>query len=79
MPYEVSMGAGLAHRLELEGLAFHRKVYHGYKRLAQEEPERVLPLDADGEIDKIQREIRKRVYPFLEERGHRGREPGGFR
>lgn len=35
-------------RIEQEGMAFHRKVYEGYKKIEQEEPDRFTAVDASG-------------------------------
>ncbi len=48
-------------RIELEKLDFHRKVYEGYKALADEEPDRIELLDASGSISEIAGTIRKRL------------------
>lgn len=55
-------------RLELEEQAFHRAVYQGYHELAKEEPERIIPVDAGGEVEEIQKVIFSRVGRFLEEK-----------
>lgn len=55
-------------RLELEEQAFHRAVYQGYHELAKEEPERIVPVDARGGVEEIQKIILSRVRRFLEER-----------
>lgn len=38
-------GADQNDRMELAGMAFHERVYEGYKKIAQEEPERVVCVD----------------------------------
>lgn len=38
-------GADQNDRMELAGTAFHERVYEGYKKIAQEEPERVVCVD----------------------------------
>ena len=50
-------------RLEREKLDFHYKVYDGYKRICESEPERVKRIDATKTIEEIKDEI----YGHLEE------------
>lgn len=45
--------AGGADRMEVEGLAFQKRVRAAYLRLAAEEPERVRVVDALGEKDEV--------------------------
>ncbi|NLY86965.1 MAG: dTMP kinase [Clostridiales bacterium] len=54
-------------RLERENLGFHYRVYEGYKKIAEKEPDRVKRIDATGSIDDIRKEIRS----YLEELGTR--------
>ena len=58
-------GADKGDRLEMEGLAFHRRVYEGYKRIAEKYPERVVCVPA-GE-DALS--VHAKVMRALEERG----------
>ncbi|MGI6751421.1 MAG: dTMP kinase [Anaerovoracaceae bacterium] len=55
-----------ADRLELEENAFHRAVYRGYCQLAKSDPERIVTVDAVGEIDEIHKIIVDRVKWFIE-------------
>lgn len=48
-------------RLESEKMAFHRKVYDGYRTLSAEEPQRVICIDASRGIE----EIREDLYAHL--------------
>lgn len=41
-------GADKTDRLELSGMEFHNKVYEGYLKLAEKEPERFAVIDASG-------------------------------
>ena len=50
-------------------LAFHRKVRRGYLELAREEKDRVVVLDAQQPVDRLQGEIRKAVGDLLKQRG----------
>ena len=42
-------GADENDRMEREGLAFHNKVYQGYLKIAQSEPDRFIRVDAVGD------------------------------
>ena len=44
-------------RIESETLDFHRKVYDGYNSLAQQEPERFVVVQADGDPQAISERI----------------------
>jgi dTMP kinase len=55
-------------RMEQESLDFHRKVAREYIRLATEEPDRFVRLDAAGSRDKIQFEVRDQLKTLLERR-----------
>lgn len=52
-------------RLEQEKIAFHKKVYAGYQKIAQLYPERIKMINANQEIEKVVEEtisvIRKRL------------------
>jgi len=50
----------LPDRLELEGLNFQKKVYLGYKKLAENNP-RILTINANGKPEEIHREIIKNI------------------
>lgn len=49
--------AGELDRLELEAVEFHYRVYEGYRRIAESEPERVKRIDATRPVDAISDEI----------------------
>lgn len=50
-------------RLEMEKMDFHQRVYDGYSRLCQDEPDRVKRVNATGTIE----EIRDEIYRYLDE------------
>lgn len=52
-------------RMELQGLAFHRKVYEGYRHIAEREPERFIPVDSYRSAE----EVHKTIVSLLKERG----------
>lgn len=52
-------------RMEQESLDFHRKVAREYIRLATENPQRYVQLDAAGSRDKIHLDVRAHVEPLL--------------
>lgn len=44
-------------RLDMENLAFHRKVREAYLRIAEENPERIVTIDANRPIAVVERDI----------------------
>jgi len=44
-------------RLDLEAVAFHRRVRDGYHKLAQAEPQRWYVIDADRSVDSVQADL----------------------
>lgn len=50
-------------------LAFHEKIRRGYLELAREEKIRIVVLDAQQPLDRLQGEIRKAVGDLLRQRG----------
>ncbi|MDT3428786.1 dTMP kinase [Paenibacillus forsythiae] len=44
-------------RLDMESLAFHRKVREGYQMIAQADPARIVTLDANRPLHVIEREL----------------------
>ena len=67
VPPEVGLGRtrGADHRMEQEGLAFHRKVREGYAAIAKAAPERFLVLDAQRSIEELEEAIWERVQTVL--------------
>ncbi|HKW06135.1 MAG TPA: dTMP kinase [Candidatus Dormibacteraeota bacterium] len=53
-------------RMEQESIDFHRKVAEAYEKLANQEPQRFVRLDATGSRDKIQFEVRDRLKKLLD-------------
>lgn len=56
LPCEVALSRatkGGADRLEGEGLAFQHRIREAYLRLADEQPERVRLVDADGSVEDV--------------------------
>lgn len=60
LPPEVgaARGTGTPDRLERESLDFHERVRHEYLRLAEENPTRIVVIDAVGTPDQVFSEIR---------------------
>lgn len=54
-----------ADRLESEPLAFHRRVRSGFLELAAAAPQRYLVVDATGDADAVQQQVRERVKELL--------------
>ncbi|MBQ7770381.1 MAG: dTMP kinase [Clostridia bacterium] len=57
-------GADENDRLEQAGMAFHQRVYAGYKALAEQEPDRIVSVDGN----KTPQEIFEDVLQILRER-----------
>lgn len=53
-------------RLESEKLEFHRRVYEGYRKIAEDYPERVKTIDADDDIETIRKEIESILLSAIE-------------
>ena len=67
-PEEGMRRAGKDHkpdRLESENEAFHRVVYRGYRELAQQNPDRIIAVNANGNVEEIAAQIRTRMLAFL--------------
>ena len=58
-------GADENDRLEQAGMAFHKKVYEGYKQLAANEPDRIVCIDGTQTPDEVFADVLKE----LQERG----------
>ncbi len=54
-------------RFELESLSFHQRVRDGYLKLAADEPERFVVVEADGTPQEIAGKIFGQVIPRLEQ------------
>ena len=52
-------------RLDGEALAFHERVYEGYQALIKAEPERWVVIDAQRDVEVVQREIAELVLARL--------------
>ncbi len=52
-------------RIERERIDFHRKVYEGYRALAEAEPDRIALLDANGGVGEIANAIRDRLNRLI--------------
>jgi dTMP kinase len=55
-------------RLELEDVAFHRRVREGFRKIREEEPERVLLVEVKDGVEDIHGTILSLVLNFLEKR-----------
>lgn len=55
-----------ADRLEQEDISFHQRVREGYLWIAEQEPERVVVLDASGTIEEVGRKVITAVWNVLE-------------
>jgi dTMP kinase len=72
MPSEEGLGRKKAQkrdRFEKEILAFHQKVRQGYLKLAADEPQRWLVVDATQSKEKVAQIIWQRVSELLPQQG----------
>ncbi len=53
-------------RMEQESIDFHRRVADAYEKLADQEPQRFVRLDATGSRDKIHLEVRDHLKKLLD-------------
>ena len=56
-------------RLEMEERDFHYRVYDGYKKIAENNPERVKRIDATHSVEEISEEIVNYLEEICEKRG----------
>ena len=56
-------------RLEMEERDFHYRVYDGYKKIAENNPERVKRIDATRSVEEISEEIVSYLEEICEKRG----------
>jgi len=61
-------------RLDIEHAEFHARVRDAYLNIAAAEPERVKVIDASGAVERTHARVKEVVLPFLEARGHLGRD-----
>ena len=61
--------AGELDRLELEQMDFHYRVYEGYRKIAEAEPDRVRRIDASDSVDSICSNIYRHLEELCRERG----------
>jgi dTMP kinase len=52
-------------RIENELMDFHRKVYNGYKELAERFPDRIKTIDASRQEEEVWRDIRRQLEMTL--------------
>ncbi|MCQ4637990.1 dTMP kinase [Anaerovorax odorimutans] len=52
-------------RIEMEALDFHNRVFHGYEELELQFPDRIVGIDASGDIEEISREILGHIERLL--------------
>ena len=58
-------GAAGGDRLEQETLAFHQRVRAGFLQLARESPKRFVVIDAQGDAERVHREVVRAVDGLL--------------
>lgn len=62
------METGYLDRLELEQIEYHREVYQGYLKLAEQNPKRIRMIDGNRSIEEISQEIATGIVRFLNDR-----------
>jgi dTMP kinase len=55
------MNAANGDRIENEQMEFHRRVYHGFRQLAKENPERIKTIDASRSVDEVWEDVRRQL------------------
>lgn len=55
-------------RLDAESLAFHEKVRNGYLQLAKEDPNRIIPINANRSLEEVVEETWVIVKSLIEEK-----------
>ena len=63
-----NLGSENMDRMEKEKMEFHRKVYEGYKYLAETCPERIAAINANESIENVSREISLKLDDSLKKR-----------
>ena len=63
------LDAGGLNRLDAYDINFHHRVRDGYLKLAQEEPERWVVVDADRTFDEVQNDLRRIIQENLDNWG----------
>ena len=61
--------AGRLYRIEQEKRDFFERTAQGFDRLAEEEPERYLTIDASQPVEAVIREVSARLPEYLVRRG----------
>lgn len=61
-----ALAGGAPDRLEAAGLEFHRQVRRAYRRLAADDPDRYLVLDATEPVEDLHRRIRAAVLQLFD-------------
>lgn len=56
---------GATDRMEQANLAFHRRVQRGFEQLAQQHPQRIVPIAAEGTIEQVSQSIFQIVDEYL--------------
>jgi dTMP kinase len=54
-------------RLDLEGLTFHKKVREGYLKLAKDNPDRIVVIDANQDAENVFERMVEHIIDFLED------------
>lgn len=60
------MTASASDRIENELMEFHRRVYNGYKELAQKNPDRIKTIDAARSVEEVWNDVRRELDMIFE-------------
>ena len=63
------ISSGERDRLESEKIRFHRKVYQGYKEMAERDPGRIVTVDGTGTREELRDTILAHIDRMLRSRG----------
>ena len=55
-----------ADRIELSQMDFHNRVADAYQKIIQNDPDRFVIVNADQDIDSVQKELLNRILPRLQ-------------
>lgn len=56
-------------RMEKQSMEFHQKVYLGYEKLLEDNPDRIVPLDATLTKKELKEDIHRRILELISSKG----------
>lgn len=57
-------------RIEQKPVSYHERVYEGFTELRTQHPDRIVPIDANRSIEKIQQDLQTDILHYLKTRMH---------